>query len=644
MSDQELLYFNGINGATGEYGLSPMSDQEFADLVVKQEKPAEESTSYRPMYGIDEKELAETGWGVLLPYDKDDPRRMARNEAIKEALSELLEHRAGQAGPYYSLFEGPRKEGGGYRRGETKSKFLRRQGVGVGPVDPSKGVPYYLLIVGSPAEIPYRFQNELDVQYAVGRVDFGDDLEAYAHYAHSVVTAEKSAKLPRKVSFFGVANPDDKATALSAQHLVRPLYEKFAAERADWTMEPFLGERATKAQLLRLLGGDQTPAVLFTASHGMEFPKGDSRQIPHQGALLCQDWPGPNEWRQAIPRDHYLAGDDLASDVNLLGLLAFCFACYGAGTPELDEFSRQAFKDREPIAPYPFMAGLPTKMLSRGALAVIGHVERAWGYSFLTPGAGAQITIFEDTIRKLLAGYPVGSALETTNERYAELASELTTAMEEYEHDPDYISPRELAAQWTAHNDARGYVIVGDPAARLPVTVPAAEEAERPVITLKADIQDKLAQFAATIEGPPGEELAESVADIDYRLFRGRDEEDEGEGLVDSFRKVASDLAAALSKALDDVSSLEIMTFTSDDLDGVKYDSEIRQLSGQLRLRALTRISFDGDTQVCLPQRDDGRVDRELWQIHLDMVKEAQANRTELIRTMSDLAARLVGR
>ena len=67
-----------------------------------------------------------------------------------------------------------------------------------------------------------------------------------------------------------------------------------------------------------------------------------------------------------------------------------------------------------------------------------------------------------------------------------------------------------------------------------------------------------------------------------------------------------------------------------------------KKLAGQLRLRALTRIAFDGDTQICVPEKDNA-IDHDLWQIHLEMVKEAQANRTQFLAAMAEMATKLVG-
>ncbi|MGB7248978.1 MAG: C25 family cysteine peptidase [Phormidesmis sp.] len=476
----EKIYFNGVNGSTGRYLFPPLTAEELANIAkgdefdpkeiseLKQKNQQVKGTEsgFALVEGLDPKNLAETGWGVIFSANADP--------AIKAALQELLDHRKKQATQkkehYYQEYAGPK----GYRPDESKNKFLGRHGVGPGPADPDK-MPYYLMIVGDPQTIPFRFQHQLDVQYAVGRIHFDTPAE-YAQYAHSVVKAEtEGIALPRRARFFGVKNSDDKATQLSAQNLIQPLAKWMVDDQKDnhWSVETTLGEAATKAELEKLLGGKETPAFLFTASHGMGFDHGDRRQLLYQGALLCQDWPGPRTWEsRPIPSDFYFSCDDVSDDASLWGLIAFHFACYSAGTPQFDEFShRKNSSERPEIAPHSFISSLSKRLLSHpkgGALAVIGHVERAWGCSFEWQDAGTQLAVFESTLKRLLEGHTVGSAIEYFNERYAELSTDLNVELEDikYGGEFDVIA---LSSMWTANNDARGYTIVGDPAVKLPV-------------------------------------------------------------------------------------------------------------------------------------------------------------------------------
>lgn len=472
-SSSDLLYFNGIDGATGAYGLPPMSGADLArklrgeaapeNLAELKQRNAAGLAHYGVKEGIDPKRLDQAGWGVVFAHGADP--------AVREALAPLLDWRRAEAGERFRLYDGA----AALRPGDSKQRFLARHGAGPGPADPAK-VPYYLLLVGDPEAIPYRFQSQLDVQYAVGRIAF-DRLEDYDRYARSVVAAENGeARRARRASFFGVTNSDDPATALAEEKLVRPLAEQLRGRHPDWAIDQLLRSAAHKNGLERLLSGSgERPALLFSASHGMEFPLGDARQRAHQGALLCGDWPGPKEWRGAIPQDFYFAADDLAAGADLFGLIGFFFACYGLGTPRLDEFVKQAFREqRQEIAPHSFLAALPQRMLAHpggGALAVVGHVERAWGTSFVWQGAGAQTAVFESTLERLLDGHPIGSALEFFNERYAELSTVLADQLEEIEFGAE-ADPYELAGLWTANNDARGYALMGDPAVRLAIAGP----------------------------------------------------------------------------------------------------------------------------------------------------------------------------
>jgi hypothetical protein len=648
----EFAAINGIDGSSGNYLLPPLSaaqvsalargehldelEPEHLEELRHRNQMRQMGAHFGVVEGVDPKNLAEAGWGIIFSFDSPPEIRAALDELIewrREQASRLKEGR-------FREYSGP----DGYRPNESKQEFLERHGAGPGPADPDI-VPYYLLIVGDPETIPYRFQYQLDVQYAVGRLHF-DQPEDYALYAHSVVQAEKQGLvLPRRMAFFGVDNPDDAATNLSSAELITPLAHTFQEKNGSWEIVSHRGEPATKECLSSLLGGDNTPALLFSASHGIGFPNGDPRQIPHQGALLCQDWPGPKNWRFPIPEDFYYSGTDLASDARLMGLIAFHFACYGAGTPQHDEFSKQNFAGRSEIAPRSFVSGLAQRLLAHpkgGALAVLGHVDRAWGYSFMWGQAGRQIAVYESTLQRLVDGHPVGSALEYFNERYAELSSDLAQVLDDARFGKK-VNDLKLAGMWTANNDARNFIIVGDPAVRMMVAAGEDQAAksgqERPVLDLSSlpapSIEPALAALSA--EPLPRVEMNPAAEIVDYGLLDNlRQAQD---SVSASLQQFLGSLSTFLIRALDDASSLEVATYTSENLTSKSYAEGGFK---DARLRALTRIKIDGDTVVCVPEQD-GEVDEELWKIHLDMLQVAQASRAELLRAVISAASGLAG-
>jgi hypothetical protein len=247
------------------------------------------------------------------------------------------------------------------------------------------------------------------------------------------------------------------------------LAEELVKDQTDWQIDTILAGDATKARLATLLGGADTPALLFTASHGMGFPAGDARQLLHQGALLCADWPGPLAWRGEIPQDFYMAADDIAEDARLPGLISLHFGAYSAGTPRVDDFAVQARYPQTVIAPSAFVARLPQQLLGHsngGALAVVGLSDRGWGYAFPWEKGGIQREVYAAVLQRLMQGYPVGLACEQFSERYAELSTTLSDELEmiAFGKEPD---DGELTSMWAFNNDARSYVTIGDPAVRL---------------------------------------------------------------------------------------------------------------------------------------------------------------------------------
>lgn len=487
-SPEKNLTFNGIHGRSGKY-LLQLAPEELEKIalgekifskrkrhltVLKERNRLKQEDHMLLEFGRNEDALADAGWAVVFPTLAD----MRPVHAVQDALSELLTWRRGQAGELYLECIGGEN---GVLPNDTADRFMRHYRASPGVVRPRKGgLPYYILLVGSPQEISFRFQYELDATYLVGRIYF-DTLQQYADYAHSVVAAEKNPLgLKRKAVFFGTAHPGDPATTSSAEMLVANLSKDVAATVPTWEIAHLPPEQCNKDRLEALLGKGEAPALLFTATHGLGFDPGDALQEPFQGALLCQNF---GDGQAGITRDHYLGAEDIASDFNLHGLVAFHFACFGAGTPQRDNFARPGSR-AEKLAPRDFLARLPLQLLGHprsGALAVVGHVDRAWTYSFKWGEAGEQTGTFANTLRKLMAGKPVGAALDDFNLRYAQIAVRLNNILNKAEViTPDFS---ELAGLWTANNDARSYLLLGDPAVRLPVAAAGAPSQERQALT-----------------------------------------------------------------------------------------------------------------------------------------------------------------
>ena len=180
-SRSPLIVANGISGATGRYAMEPQSleavaralkgqrDKEAAPrhVIQRGERLKQRSFTRALPFGVEPHDLTRAGWAIVFHEDEA--------AAVRNAMKPLVEHRRRQVGADTRVKELV------YRTGETATAWLARHDVSWHNVTPEK-VPYYLLWVGSPKQLPFVVTHEIDSDYCVGLLEFST-AGRYARYA-----------------------------------------------------------------------------------------------------------------------------------------------------------------------------------------------------------------------------------------------------------------------------------------------------------------------------------------------------------------------------------------------------------------------------------------------------------------------------
>ena len=398
------------------------------------------------------------GWTYLVA--KDDPDR----DVIAEILAPLARHR-GMAAPLAPLL---------YERDLPWWEWLDEHYFATTLED--RTPPHYVLIVADPARVPFEFQTMLDSPAAVGRVAF-DDARHLHNYVKKVIDLETSrAPVTRRAALCWAPDggPDD-ATHYSHLYMAKPLASYLRTLRFD--VHELFGGLATKAALLSAAASG-CPAIVYTASHGLGPPSGSmDKKRRFAGALCGQRQPDTSsaEW--------LITADDLPeSEPFLEGSVFFQFACFGYGVPATGD-GAVWLEDRpgpvEALASEDFVSAIPRRLLAnpRGPLAFIGHVDTAWLHGFADPDGvdvierwHPRIAPFKRALELLAGVQPAGLAMADFNKQLDIGNSMVLNDLERALRNPARQTPesrRRLVDHIIRRNDAKNYMVFGDPAARL---------------------------------------------------------------------------------------------------------------------------------------------------------------------------------
>lgn len=424
---------------------------------------------------LDPADLAEQRWGVVAPLGPEGDRLLA-------LVAPLLRKRhADQGGHPVRIYRVPPGLSAD-QAVDWKHQVLEDQAVD------QADIPRYLLLLGQPDQVSLDFQSVLSVFGCVGRLAF-DQPQQYEAYVEKLLRWEAAPKAAYKPHALLYTARDGTAATTAAWDMVMdPVAQelrkkqqagKLAVDELSVVGELFNGDPG----LLMTPAARPHPSVLFTMSHGLGAPRGgwgsEDQRRAVQGALKTG-------------RGSHLEAQDLAQASFLPGGLWFFFACFGLGTPAASDYTPWlrrlrdggAFQGRldgvlaglpAPGEP-PFFAAVPKAALAnpRGPLAVIGHIDLAWSYSFqdLALSADRRFRAFQTLVEHLgrsRAGLALNAFLSGARARATQQADLVHADAQAAELGVTLTRDQvKQGHRWMCLRDLRGYMLLGDPAAQLP--------------------------------------------------------------------------------------------------------------------------------------------------------------------------------
>ncbi|HYO72252.1 MAG TPA: hypothetical protein VEU33_39890 [Archangium sp.] len=465
--------------------------------------------------GGDPNDLAAQRWGVIAPEGPAGDRLLA----LLAPLRQWREQQQGAPARCFRVSPGL----GGPEAVRWKNTVLRDESL------PEREWPRYLLILGDLQQVSLEFQQGLGSDVFVGRLAFRDE-RGLSAYVDKVLRWERApSKETRARSLFFTAHDGTAATRVGYQQLVLPSLQACRTRQQRGELNADFQEIGSpedwSAQHLLDQAAMSRPGVLLSVSHGLGAPRKGWSSASEQQAL---------QGAMSLGRE-FLRAEDVASRPFLPGGFWVYLACFGGGTPQSSPYfhwlrrlqdawarmgSPEAVLASLPKAGEPpFIAALPQAALANpeGPLALIAHVDLAWSYGFsdVDTQPRGRASRFLGLLRELVEGRRAGVGLSALLRFASEANLELTLLEDGAESDravgrataQDSVRRGHL---WMMRQDVSGYVLLGDPAVRLPLA-PAASRAVSPSVSNAAALLGLPVGLPTAASAGPGVQTMEEA-------------------------------------------------------------------------------------------------------------------------------------